>query len=1491
MLRARYDRLCRRAHAIDQPHACWARSGVTRSRSGLTGRGSRGNFPLVMRIQVVTGRPAALRAAFAERVAELRREDPLAPITVLVGASLQRPFLQRWLAARLGAHANVRILMPGDLALLLGAPALVAAERRALPPLADRVLLRRVARVHPGYFAPVAETPGFGEALYRLVRELKGAGYDLSNLGRAAGRCHRRAGEGGVAGRDPRRVRGAPALASTVRTMRCWRRTRRGSTGSGCWCGGCSTCRRRSSGCSVGDRRADAGRRLPARCAGGRGRPAGRVRERLIAGGARAARAGSRPTAGSGARSGCGGDCSRRRRRRRSPPTERCGWCRRPTRRGRCARPRARACSGRGRACRSGRWRSPTGTARRIGRWSRRCSSRRGSRCTCTRARRWRSGRSAARRSALLDLYDTRALAPVGDGLPHRRAVPERAARGVRRHSGGPLGLGLAPGRDRRRRRAVGTAARGAAGRSCRRRRARTARLGDASGSPTPDSSRGSSPSSTRGFARIPGGRRGPRTSTTCRDCSAATSTAAEEVVDALRGLERFTALEAEVEFRAVPRRRAPRDRDAALGGRARRDAPGAFARRGVNVVAVNSLAGIEFRARVDPRRDRAGVPAAGATGPDPARRRARGRSRERAGRRWLARARRAAARRRCSSRSRAKRRASDWSSPTRAARPARAARGCPRSSSASSPRSSRASACRPRRRRCLTARTSSGSPATRSARRSRAAATPTSRGGQRGGRRRRSPSAERDRTYLQARVTRPLAIATFERAAPSFARALDAERARRSARYSRVGRRARAGRAGGDRRARARGSASFSPTSLENYATCPQQFLIERRAAGPGGRGARADGADRRTPSRQPVSPDLPALPRRVGRAEGRRRSPPTRERADARDRRARSATRAAERGETGYPAMWAADRIEVIEDCLRWLEVEREDPLTPALPLVRCEARFGRRYAGRAGRARCRATSRSRSSSAGGTLRLPGRIDRITWDARAADALPGRSTTRPARSATRSPAQLQGGRMLQLPLYVLAGAQLLGSTPRAGEAAYVYPTRRGEFRAVAWTREQLAERHDDVIALLAAILDGDRPRRLHDRAVGRGRGLRVLRFQRRSARARAAAYMERKAADPRLARFGERDQERRVTRRRWSTRRARERIAERRSTRTCASRPPPAPARRPCSSSGSSTCSPAATVNVDRAGRDHVHREGRRRARDAGARRARGARAGAATARSATRLLRRRARPVSRAHRDDPQLRDRAAARAPGRGGDRPAVRGARGARRQPRLRRRLRALPGRAARRSRVPSSSARCGAGSGSRSCARRASTCNEHRYLLPLTIPRHGPTTTSPTHARELRRDRRRAARAARRSSDPGDDKAVADRRGDHRVGRRARGARHRPSRSACCCSDGRPKTNLRRRLARRTGAATKQRLKELQERLPRRARSGAGLALRSERAARPAPAHRAVRRRLRARAQARRARPTSTTCCSGRATCCATAGRRATTSAAGSGPC
>ncbi|HUT79383.1 MAG TPA: PD-(D/E)XK nuclease family protein, partial [Polyangia bacterium] len=73
---------------------------------------------------------------------------------------------------------NVHFLMPGEMALKLGERALVSAGRRPLPPLADRILLRQIAADQPGYFEPVGQAPGFADALHRLVRELRAAGLE-----------------------------------------------------------------------------------------------------------------------------------------------------------------------------------------------------------------------------------------------------------------------------------------------------------------------------------------------------------------------------------------------------------------------------------------------------------------------------------------------------------------------------------------------------------------------------------------------------------------------------------------------------------------------------------------------------------------------------------------------------------------------------------------------------------------------------------------------------------------------------------------------------------------------------------------------------------------------------------------------------------------------------------------------------------------------------------------------------------------------------------------------------------------------------------------------------------------------------------------------------------------------------------------------------------------------------------------------------------------
>ena len=224
--------------------------------------------------------------------------------------------------------------------------------------------------------------------------------------------------------------------------------------------------------------------------------------------------------------------------------------------------------------------------------------------------------------------------------------------------------------------------------------------------------------------------------------------------------------------------------------------------------------------------------------------------------------------------------------------------------------------------------------------------------------------------------------------------------------------------------------------------------------------------------------------------------------------------------RGETGYPAMWAADRLEVIDDCAQWLDIEREDPRTKALPLGACEARFGSRRPGE------RKGTLSRDEPieialAARSLLLAGRIDRITWD----QDPPSRFRVidyKTGRVRDEKPAQLQGGRMLQLPLYVLAGAELLGADPDAGEAAYAYPTRRGGFREVSWEREQLAGRQGEVRALLSAMLEGIARGDFMVAPWNPNKACRYCDLDRVCPLAREA-YVKRKAEDGRVAQFNQ--------------------------------------------------------------------------------------------------------------------------------------------------------------------------------------------------------------------------------------------------------------------------------------------------------------------------------------------------------------------------------
>ncbi len=433
--------------------------------------------------------------------------------------------------------------------MLLGAPVLVAQHRRALPPLADRVLLADVARKHLGYFAPVAETPGFGEALFRLVRELRGAGYDLADLGplldgatdapEKAGSLaeilvsfeRRRAGfygpDDALVAADPARLDGLGLLVWGLLDMP--PALERLIVG---------VAERMPVVVYLPDVPAAAeapvaalGRRLLGR--GGSeivvppiprlGTALGQVRRGFV-----------HPAVGARDRGGRHGAC----------------WCRRRIRRGRCGRLRVLVWSGR----RTG-----------VEFWEMAVAYRHGEA--------YRPLVEAVFIEAGIPLYlhegsplaerplgrQTLALLDLYESDLSRRSVMDFLTDAwfpgeLREQYGGSC----RPRAGTRSRVRLGSSAAPSSGRSGSLRyslelagdeRRRISRTGCATGSPTSESSRGSSPSSIGVLAPIRGGRPGPTHLDYLRDLLARYVSRSEEIVLALRGLERFTALEAEVEF------------------------------------------------------------------------------------------------------------------------------------------------------------------------------------------------------------------------------------------------------------------------------------------------------------------------------------------------------------------------------------------------------------------------------------------------------------------------------------------------------------------------------------------------------------------------------------------------------------------------------------------------------------------------------------------------------------------------------------------------------------------------------------------------------------------------------------------------------------------------------------------------------------------------------------------------------------------------------
>ena len=124
---------------------------------------------------LVSGRFPELEDALCERVQELRRGRPLAPLTVVVGSSNVRTRVGDLLVRRLGAIANVSVVTLGRLAADLVAAARGAPQPTLAGIARERLLRRLISARELAYFAPVQERPHFPQAVAGTFADLREA--------------------------------------------------------------------------------------------------------------------------------------------------------------------------------------------------------------------------------------------------------------------------------------------------------------------------------------------------------------------------------------------------------------------------------------------------------------------------------------------------------------------------------------------------------------------------------------------------------------------------------------------------------------------------------------------------------------------------------------------------------------------------------------------------------------------------------------------------------------------------------------------------------------------------------------------------------------------------------------------------------------------------------------------------------------------------------------------------------------------------------------------------------------------------------------------------------------------------------------------------------------------------------------------------------------------------------------------------------------------
>src|SRR5450830_356884 len=143
---------------------------------------------------LVSGRFPELEDALCERVQELRRGRPLAPLTIVVGSSNVRTRVGDLLVRRLGAVANVSVVTLSRLAADLVAAVRAAPQPTLAGSARERLLRRLIAARELAYFAPVQDRPHFPQAVAATFADLREA-----RVAPASGWARAAVGQGAVA--------------------------------------------------------------------------------------------------------------------------------------------------------------------------------------------------------------------------------------------------------------------------------------------------------------------------------------------------------------------------------------------------------------------------------------------------------------------------------------------------------------------------------------------------------------------------------------------------------------------------------------------------------------------------------------------------------------------------------------------------------------------------------------------------------------------------------------------------------------------------------------------------------------------------------------------------------------------------------------------------------------------------------------------------------------------------------------------------------------------------------------------------------------------------------------------------------------------------------------------------------------------------------------------------------------------------------------------